>query len=90
MNILRKFLTSLETVVTNQRNKEIYSEDLGCTTTIGAEELVVTKENSQTLHTIHKFCTKSKDIKYDMFIKNISAITVLSSYDILPSSAQTG
>ena len=47
---------------------------------IGAHNGHITKENSSTLHTLHSFCTK--DIKFKMFKKNISAIAVLSSYYI--------
>ena len=47
---------------------------------IGSHTGHITRDNSQTLHTLHKFCTK--DVKFKLFKKNISAITVLSSYYI--------
>ena len=47
---------------------------------IGSHTGHVTRENTQTLQTMHKFC--NKDIKLKQFIKNISAIAALSSYYI--------
>ena len=40
----------------------------------------ISHENKNSLHTLHKFCLK--DIKLKQFVKNISSITVLSSYFI--------
>ena len=47
---------------------------------IGSHTGFISQENKNTLHTLHKFC--SKDIKLKQFVKNISSITVLSSYFI--------
>ena len=47
---------------------------------IGSHTGHITRDNSNTLHTLHKLCTK--DVKFKQFKKNISAITVLSSYYI--------
>ena len=47
---------------------------------IGSHTGHITRENAETLHSLHKFCTK--EVKFKMFKKNISAITVLSSYYI--------
>ena len=47
---------------------------------IGSHTGFISQENKNTLHTLHKFC--SKDIKLKQFLKNISSITVLASYFI--------
>ena len=45
---------------------------------VGSRTGHITRRNHNTLHTLHKWC--KKDIKFKNFRKNISAITVLSSY----------
>ena len=47
---------------------------------VGAHTGFISRENRDTLHTLHKFC--AKEIKFKMFIKNVSAIVALSSYYI--------
>ena len=47
---------------------------------IGSHTGFISRDNMATLNTLHKFCTK--DIKLKQFTKNISSITVLSSYYI--------
>ena len=47
---------------------------------IGSHTGFISRENIKTLHTLHKHCTK--DIKLKQFMKNISSISVISSYFI--------
>ena len=47
---------------------------------IGSHTGFISRENIKTLHTLHKHC--KKDIKLKQFMKNISSISVISSYFI--------
>ena len=47
---------------------------------VGSHTGYISRQNKDTLHTLHKFC--SKEIKLKQFLRNISSITVLSSYFI--------
>ena len=47
---------------------------------VGSHTGHLTRDNTNTLHTLHKFCRK--DVKFRQFTKNISSIVVLSSYYI--------
>ena len=47
---------------------------------VGSHTGYISRENVSRLNTLHKFC--KKDIKLKNFKKNISSITVLSSYYI--------
>ena len=47
---------------------------------IGSHTGFISHENIKTLHTLHQYC--KKDIKLKQFMKNISCISVLSSYFI--------
>ena len=54
---------------------------------IGSFTGQITRENTSTLHTLHKFCRK--DVKFKQFTKNISSIVVLSSYYIFNCRNET-
>ena len=47
---------------------------------VGSNTGFVSRDNKDTLHKLHKFC--DKEVKLKHFIKNISAIVGLSSYNI--------
>ena len=53
---------------------------------VGSHTGLITRDNRQTLHSLHKFCLKS--VKLSNFIKNISTISVLSSFHIFSSRNQ--
>ena len=53
---------------------------------VGSHTGLVTRDNRQALHSLHKFCLKS--VKLSNFIKNISTISVLSSFHIFTSRNQ--
>ena len=50
---------------------------------VGSHTGLVTRENRKSLQNIHKYCIKN--IKLSTFIKNISSISVLSSFHIFSS-----